>query len=323
MKKSKLFPALIAVLVIAILLLNGIMIRENGINTETVQIQAIMDNSSDNRWVQFIAGMQQAAEDQNVKLTVIPTGHFGTLEEEKGVVDRAVRDGANGLVLQLCGDTNVHEFLQTLSGQIQVELVDAGTDETLENITGIVSPDHRAIGEALAEEALHMAPGDPEQCTFGIVSANSSLGSVKQTVQGFETAMAREGIEIAWTLEQKDGGDSLREMLEKASRPDVLVAMDNASLEAVGEYAASLEGATVVIGTGTSTKAIYYLDSGAVQSIVVPEDYMMGYRSVSDLADYIKKNTFTPRIRKVEHRVIHQDTIFEEENQGILFPIQR
>lgn len=38
MKKSKLFPALIAVLVIAILLLNGIMIRENGINTETVQI---------------------------------------------------------------------------------------------------------------------------------------------------------------------------------------------------------------------------------------------------------------------------------------------
>ena len=156
MKKSKLFPALIAVLVIAILLLNGIMIRENGINTETVQIQAIMDNSSDNRWVQFIAGMQQAAEDQNVKLTVIPTGHFGTLEEEKGVVDRAVRDGANGLVLQLCGDTNVHEFLQTLSGQIQVELVDAGTDETLENITGIVSPDHRAIGEALAEEALHM-----------------------------------------------------------------------------------------------------------------------------------------------------------------------
>jgi hypothetical protein len=50
---------------------------------------------------------------------------------------------------------------------------------------------------------------------------------------------------------------------------------------------------------------------------------MMGYRSVSDLADYIKKNTFTPRIRKVEHRVIHQDTIFEEEHQGILFPIQR
>ena len=60
-----------------------------------------------------------------------------------------------------------------------------------------------------------------------------------------------------------------------------------------------------------------------MQSVVVPEDYMMGYQSVSDLADFIKKNTFTARIRTVEHRVIHQDTLFDEENQSILFPIQR
>jgi hypothetical protein len=50
---------------------------------------------------------------------------------------------------------------------------------------------------------------------------------------------------------------------------------------------------------------------------------MMGYQSVSDLADFIKRNTFTARIRTVEHRVIHQDTLFDEENQSILFPIQR
>ena len=67
MKKSRLFPALVISLVIAIIFLNGIMIRENGANTETIQIHAIIDNSSDNRWVQFIAGMRQAAEDQNVK----------------------------------------------------------------------------------------------------------------------------------------------------------------------------------------------------------------------------------------------------------------
>ena len=77
------------------------------------------------------------------------------------------------------------------------------------------------------------------------------------------------------------------------------------------------------MGTGTSTKAIYYLDSGAVQSMVVPEDFMMGYQSVTDLAEYIHRNRFLPQVRTVLHRVVHRDTLFAEENQEILFPVQR
>ena len=323
MKKSRLFPALVISLVIAIIFLNGIMIRENGANTETIQIHAIIDNSSDNRWVQFIAGMRQAAEDQNVKLTVMPTGHFADLAEEKTMIDRSVREGASGVILQLCEDTDVHETLQNLYGQIYVELVNTGIDGTVENITGIVSPDHKAIGEALAAETLVFAPEAVENCTIGVVSGEMSLGSSNQSMQGFLEALGNYGIDVSWTLAQSDGSSNLREMLENKKAPDILVAIDNAGLEAAGEYAASLEKSIVVIGTGTSTKAIYYLDSGVVQSVVVPEDYMMGYQSVSDLADFIKKNTFTARIRTVEHRVIHQDTLFDEENQSILFPIQR
>ena len=204
-----------------------------------------------------------------------------------------------------------------------MELVNTGTDETLESITGIVSPDHKAIGAELAAEALYFAPETPEKCTIGVVSGEAALGSTKQSMQGFLEALQDKGIGVIWTLEQEDGTSNLREMLEKKKTPDILVAVDNAGLEAAGEYAASLEKPIVVIGTGTSTKAIYYLDSGTVQSIVVPEDYIMGYQSVSDLADFVKKNTFTARARTVEHRVIHQDTLFDEENQEILFPIQR
>jgi hypothetical protein len=50
---------------------------------------------------------------------------------------------------------------------------------------------------------------------------------------------------------------------------------------------------------------------------------MMGYQSVTDLADYIHKNRVMPLARTVLHRVIHRDTLFAEENQEILFPLQR
>ena len=66
-----------------------------------------------------------------------------------------------------------------------------------------------------------------------------------------------------------------------------------------------------------------HICSGIVRSLVVPEDYMMGYQSVSDLADYIHRNRFLPLVRTIAHRTIHKDTLFAEENQEILFPVQR
>jgi ribose transport system substrate-binding protein len=56
--------------------------------------------------------------------------------------------------------------------------------------------------------------------------------------------------------------------------------------------------------------------------MVVPEDFMMGYQSVTDLTNYIRRSTFLPQVRDVAYRVVHRDTLFAEENQGILFPIQ-
>ena len=101
------------------------------------------------------------------------------------------------------------------------------------------------------------------------------------------------------------------------------MALDNAGLEAAGDYAVSLGQEMIVIGTGTSPKAIYYLDSGIIKSMVVPEDYMMGYQSVSDLADYIHRNRFLPQVRTIPYRTVYKDTLFLEENQEILFPVQR
>ena len=128
---------------------------------------------------------------------------------------------------------------------------------------------------------------------------------------------------MALRSEYMGDAKGIREQIAEHEAPDILVALDNAGMEAAGEYASSQEKKMAVVGSGTSTKSIYYLDSGVAQSLVVPEDYMMGYQSVSDLADYIHRNRFLPQVRTIAHRTIHKDTMFAEENQEILFPVQR
>ena len=283
----------------------------------------VIDDSSNNRWVQFIAGMQQAAEDEGVKVTVIPTSRLSSIEEEEALIERAIAGGTDGVIVQPLSDRDAAGILENLSERTSIELVDEGTYEIMSNVVGVVSPDHKAIGETIANEAALFAEKPLEKCTIGVIRGSSALSSMEQRMDGFTEALESLGGKTTWVLEQNGDAKDIKEKLAANETPDILVALDNAGMEAAGEYASTQENGIIVVGTGTSTKSIYYLDSGVVKSLVVPEDYMMGYQSVSDLADYIHRNRFLPLVRTIAHRTIHKDTLFAEENQEILFPVQR
>lgn len=323
MKNRRLFPALVLIFVATIMAVTGFMLWESGNTAKLRQIHVIIENSNDNRWVQFIEGMKQAAEDQEVILTIVPTGHMETLSEEEAIVERAIANGSDGVIIQLCSSIDAASMLEKLNSRTNIELVDENAYEVMSNIVGVVSPDHRAIGEAIAGETAAYAPKPLEKCTIGVIRGSSALSSMEQRMGGFTETLESLGGKTTWVLEYMGDAKGVKEQLAEQQVPDILVALDNAGLEAAGEYASSQEKDITVIGTGTSTKSIYYLDCGIVQSLVVPEDYMMGYQSVSDLADYIHRNRFLPLVRTIAHRTIHKDTLFAEENQEILFPVQR
>ena len=323
MKNKRLFPALVLALVAMILAVIGFMVWESGNTANLRQIHVIIENSNDNRWVQFIEGMKQAAEDQEVILTIVPTGHMETLSEEEAIIERAIANGSDGVIIQLCSSIGAASMLEKLNSRTNIELVDENAYEVMSNVVGVVSPDHKAIGETIANEAALFAEKPLEKCTIGVIRGSSALSSMEQRMDGFTEALESLGGKTTWVLEQNGDAKDIKEKLAANETPDILVALDNAGMEAAGEYASTQENGIIVVGTGTSTKSIYYLDSGVVKSLVVPEDYMMGYQSVSDLADYIHRNRFLPLVRTIAHRTIHKDTLFAEENQEILFPVQR
>ena len=117
MKNKRLFPALVLILVTMILAVTGFMLWESGNTAKLRQIHVIIENSNDNRWVQFIEGMKQAAEDQEVILTIVPTGHIETLSEEEAIVERAIANGSDGVIIQLCSSIGAANTLEKLSGR--------------------------------------------------------------------------------------------------------------------------------------------------------------------------------------------------------------
>ncbi|MBQ9049560.1 MAG: substrate-binding domain-containing protein, partial [Lachnospiraceae bacterium] len=131
MKNKRLFPALVLILVVMIMAVTGFMIWESGNTAKLRQIHVIIENSNDNRWVQFIEGMKQAAEDQEVILTIVPTGHIETLSEEEAIVERAIANGSDGVIIQLCSSIGAASMLEKLNSRTNIELVDENAYEVM------------------------------------------------------------------------------------------------------------------------------------------------------------------------------------------------
>ena len=69
-------------------------------------------------------------------------------------------------------------------------------------------------------------------------------------------------------------------LLDSQPAVDLVIALDDNSLTMAGEYAAAnnLHGA-LVYGIGNSTEAVYYLDTGIVGCLVVPDEFNVATRA--------------------------------------------
>ena len=84
----------------------------------------------------------------------------------------------------------------------------------------------------------------------------------------------------------------------------------------------NLHGA-LVYGIGNSAEAIYYVDFGSAECMVVPDEFNMGYQSLSEVAGSLAMFSGGMESRTVSHTVIRRENLFTEENQEILFTMSQ
>ena len=105
---------------------------------------------------------------------------------------------------------------------------------------------------------------------------------------------------------------------------DFVIALDDGSTTAAGEYSASndLHGA-IVYGIGNSTEAVYYLDTGRTQCLVVPDEFNVGYQGLDEISRKLGHSFRKMKNRQTIYTVIQRDTLFTKENQELLFTMSQ
>ena len=155
-------------------------------------------------------------------------------------------------------------------------------------------------------------------------SAKSCYGEatleITKAVTELNLLATPEGLEGAGSVTLK----VLKQGISADEPVDILITLGNAETETAVDYLqadTSYKQQFMIYGEGCSDKTVYYLDKGIIKSLVVPNEFNMGYQSVHAIAEQIKYKFSSAESTTVESLVINRQNLYDEENQKILFPI--
>ena len=324
MKNDKKVFILIEAALAAIVLAMAIFLLSEKSEADMDKVSVIVQNSGDNQWAAFIYGLKMAAADQKVELLVVNTETMLTAEEQKDLIDGEIENGAGAVIVQPVPGADTGEMLKKARNRVPVmQVEDTASGERDPSVLPTTEPDHYSMGTALAEELLKDYNGNLDGKTIGILMESGDSAASEKRRQGFKDGIKDAGAKIRWTA-ARIFDESSDASLEDQPEVDLVVALDDNSLTTSGECSAAnnLHGA-IVYGIGNSTEAAYYLDAGYVECLVVPDEFNVGYQSLTEIAESLGNRLRKTRDITVSYTVIRGDTLFSKENQEILFTMSQ
>lgn len=323
MKKSMKIFILTEVFLGAVLVLAFLMMLRERNGQEPERIVVIVQDSNSDQWSAFRYGLRAAAEDQAVDVFVVSTEKQLSVREEMRLMRNEAEHGADAVIIQPVPGMDVQEAAEALGREIPLMLVNYQDEGAAPEELPAANADDRAMGAELARELSKDCGGKPEGKTIGIVSEQNGLGVTDGREESLRGALEEAGAVISWSV-NLFSGDGEEKSLQELPAVDFIVALDDRSLVAAGEESASnnLHGA-LVYGIGNSTEAVYYLDMGDVQCLIVPDDFNLGYRSLTEVAKGLANRFHKMEGTIVSHTALRREELFLKENQEILFTMNQ
>lgn len=323
MKNNNMFILVVAAFLIVSFTTSASALILSGIHEDPVKVSVVLDDSGSGRWNSFLAGVEQAGKDTGIKINVVSTGKGTSLSQEYALIREEISNGADGIILQVVNSSGTENMISDISSKAVLELVDtsASMEVDVERRSACIEADNIEVGRALASEVRIALGSDLTGVKIGIVDTKRKQNANIMRREGFVEKIESSGAEVIWGV---NSGSAVIEKIgakQMTDYADVIVALDNDGLEAASEYAASVDNPPFIFGEGVSIKNVSYLDDGLITSMVVPNEYYMGYMSLSAIKKRLE-NRLTPMENEyVTFRVVNKENLFSDYNQRMLFPV--
>ena len=285
--------------ILVILVLGFIIYNKNGRDPEKIAV--IIPDVDESQWSAFKYGLKMAAREYDADIVIISKDNMETANDEIEIINQEIVKGADAVIVKPIANRDEQQKLKQMKKSVPIMIVG---DTLTEGQSGLptIEPDHYNMGADLAKKLLENYSGNLKGKKIGIYD----------TLKG-------SGAEILWSV-SKENNSGEKTDLQTQRKVDIVIALDNASFVEAGEAAKDndLYGA-VLYGIGNSTEAVYYLDAGWAQCLVVPDEFDAGYESVAELTKKLHSYFYKMKDRQIAYTVLTRENLFLEENRNLLF----
>lgn len=322
MKRNKVYFGILILILVIIIVWASYSMLNVGKSEESYSVSVIVNDSNNDRWIALRQGLEQAAGDYNIDLNYVSTGEIQNAEEQMILVNRELDNGADGIIIQPIDSEESSKQLEEISSRVALVLLES--DAVPEDLFTLTSPNNYGMGMALVEAITQDLGAELSGKTVGIVCGSQDQLAMEQRLIGVQEGLAKEQVQIMWMVEEIPEQGGAAEGMAGMETPDVVIALENEGTERLVDYLVTGTGASkncLLYGVGCSEKTVYYLDKGVIQTLVVPNEFNMGYLSMETIADQLDYHLSEGEDSQVNYLVINRDNLYEEDNQKILFPI--
>ncbi|MBQ9589378.1 MAG: substrate-binding domain-containing protein [Butyrivibrio sp.] len=322
-KKKNLFILTLSVLLVVLITISGFAVVLSGMERDPYNISVIVSESQDSRWNMFFAGIEQASQDYKVKINTVSVPVSIAMNDEFVLINDEVNGGADGMIVEFSNCIGTSDFIGQLSTQTVLELVEtrADADVDVEGKYAFIGADDNELGAALANEIRLKFGNSLSGKKIGIITGSQKQYSTMMRREGFMSAIETTGASIVWEISGIYNAEELIMYKQRSENADIVVAFTDSGLEKISEFASKYSDDVYIVGVGTSIQNVSFVDDGVIGSMVVPNEYYMGYRSVAAICEKLENKLSPMSDEIVSYKIVNKENLFDEANQRMLFPV--
>ena len=313
---------------------------------EVYPVSLIISDTSDDDYVNFRKGVDQAAVEYNVDVSFITLYEkdnlaqqiilfiqgnkadiYITLYEKDNLaqqmelVRREAADGAGAVILEPVDELECRQYLEENTYGTPIILL--GELSPDEEVKGAVHMDWTAAGRKLGEAiAAEQSPDLP----VWIFADNPYIGKAGEMKQGLTEVLEKQG--FSYTIVPRGTDDTYRSVIEKTVYPGsgmaVVAALDFASTAEAAEIVggSSVYGKYIsgLYGVGMMPSLLDQLDKGTIRGLVVTNQFDAGYFAVKKAVQAIEKEQERSQF-SLESYYIEKDELRSKKYEKMLYPI--
>lgn len=325
MKKYRKYAAILLIAVAAAVSISAYVVGKKSPNRKqmnVIYIAKIMDQKSD-FWTQIYAGMEMAAKEFDVALTIVGPEKEDDCEKQNELIYWAIGQKPQAIVLSPCSYTETTPIAKKITENgIKLILLDSAINEDIAQ--SLVATDNVMAG---AKEGAYMRELLPVDGKIGIIGHVKGSSTAIERELGLRKGLGEDEERIVEVVfcdsNYQKAYDLMIELMEK--HPDITMVAGLNEYSAVGAARAvkqlGLSGKVQVVGFDNSLEEIQLLEEGVLQGIVIQKPFKMGYLGLETAVKAVNGEPVSKNINS-GFEIITKENMYMEENQKLLFPFK-